>query len=88
MFAISLRDTMQARFGPNIHKIFLCFALMTNLIVTSMLKLGGISSLSLSLSPSLPPPQFLALAPCCNHSYQKSYHVNLILLNFRYTTEV
>jgi hypothetical protein len=57
---------MQARFGPNIHKIFLCFALMTNLIVTSMLLLGGIPSLS------LPQLHFLAQAPCCNYVFTKT----------------
>lgn len=34
-------EIVKARFGPNIHIVFLCFALLTNLIVTAMLILGG-----------------------------------------------
>lgn len=34
-------EIIHARFGSNTHKIFLFFALMTNIIVTAMLVLGG-----------------------------------------------
>lgn len=39
-------EIIQARWGDTAHKVFLIFALLTNIIVTSMLLLGGAATVN------------------------------------------
>lgn len=40
------QEIIQARWGNTAHKVFLVFALLTNIIVTSMLLLGGAATVN------------------------------------------